>query len=433
MKRGIIFAAGWWLLFGTSLFAQNITLSPYSRYAIGDIFSSTTTRNAGMGGIGVATDNYFSINRVNPASYADIRYTTMDLSAFGQFNQMSSETASISPFNAGFHDAAFAFPSNNGGPSFVFGFAPYSSVGYEVRNQREFNIEEELYTEETNYRGQGGLNQAFLGVGGKLLKGKLRVGGNFQYIWGNTQYNWLTQILQDTLPASQFETIQVQENVFIGGVNGQLGLMFVDTINSTNGILLRVGGTAETTVGMGGDRLRAFTNGLISDTVGTFEEGPFSMPLKIGGGLMLHRPGRWSFGADVVYQDWTDFEYFSSQPELGPEIRIGLGGEIIPNFAGEKYHQRFAYRFGAFYKQTYIQFNGTPVNDLGLTFGIGLPAGSKGNNRFNPGRATSRINISAELGRRGAVTENLPLEQLYARLRLGISINDRWFVRRVVD
>ncbi|MCB0841545.1 MAG: hypothetical protein KDD99_32970, partial [Bacteroidetes bacterium] len=56
--------------------AQELTSSPFSSHALGDLFSGTTTRNAAMGGISIATDNYFSVNRANPASYADIFYTT---------------------------------------------------------------------------------------------------------------------------------------------------------------------------------------------------------------------------------------------------------------------------------------------------------------------------------------------------------------------
>ena len=96
----------------SQLFAQELTLSPYSRYAIGDIISSASTRNAAMGGIGVATDNYFSINRLNPASYADMYFTTMDVSVFGQFSGLSSNTSTANQFTAGFQNLAFGFPSN---------------------------------------------------------------------------------------------------------------------------------------------------------------------------------------------------------------------------------------------------------------------------------------------------------------------------------
>lgn len=423
-----------WLSIGflSILSAQNFTLSPYSRYAIGDIFQSSTTRNAAMGGIGMATDNYFSINRTNPASYADILYTTMDVSAFGQFNRMESQSAVISPFNAGLHDAAFAFPGNRG-PVITFGFAPYSAVGYEVFTEKDIVLDS-AYTERNRYEGQGGLNQAFLGVGFKMLKKKLRVGTNFQYIWGNTQYAWRSQLfVRDSIESNEHQPIFAAEDVFINGVIGTTGLIFIDTINQEKRTLIRLGATVEYTVGMRGDRATYFSNSVVSDTISDLERSTLGVPLKFGGGLMIHRPGRWSIGVDATYQDWSDFQYFSDASDLGAEIRIGAGAEIIPGFDSDNYLKRIAYRFGGYWKQTYIQFSEVPVQDYGITLGFGIPAGAKGNNRFNPGRATSKISVSAELGRRGALSEGLPLEQLYARLRLGIAINDRWFVRRVVD
>ncbi|MEM7367312.1 MAG: hypothetical protein AAF587_01855 [Bacteroidota bacterium] len=423
-----------WLSVGliSLLPAQNFTLNPYSRYAIGDIFQTTTTRNAAMGGIGMATDNYFSINRSNPASYADLLYTTMDVSAFGQFNRMESKSAVISPFNAGFHDAAFAFPSNKG-PAFTFGFAPYSAVGYEVSTQKEIQLDT-TYIERNRYNGGGGLNQAFLGVAFRMLKRRLRLGVNMQYVWGNTEYNWSSELFQsDSVASTLHNPIRVQEVVFVNGVIGTAGVMYVDTLNSEKRTLIRLGGTVESTVGMKGDRATFFDNGTIADSLSTLERSSITLPLKVGAGVMIHRLGKWSAGADFTFQDWGTFSYFSDNPELGPEVRFGIGAEITPDFESQNYLKRISYRFGGYWKQTYIQFGGTPVKDFGVSLGFGVPAGAKGNSRFNPGRASSKISVSAELGRRGAFNEGLPLEQYYARLRLGIAINDRWFIRRVVD
>lgn len=415
--------------------AQDLSFSPYSRYAIGDIFQPTTTRNAGMGGIGIATDNYFSVNRLNPASYADIVFTTMDVSAFGQYDQISSRTTTATPFHAGLHDAAFAFPSNKG-PVITFGFAPYSSVGYSLLSRREIRLDT-TYVEETRYSGQGGLNQAFVGAAFRMWKQRLRFGTNFQYIFGNTQYRWdagIFNIVGDTtVISSSHQAVSVVRDVFLGGVNGQSGFIYQDTLSASKRILWRVGGVIEYSIGVSGDRFTTFNNGLVGDTIGSLELGNIALPLKYGGGFTLNRPGYWSVGADVTYQDWQSFRYFSDSLELGPELRIAIGGERTPDPNGAKYFSRVNYRFGAYYKQSYIRFGAQPVVDYGVSLGIGLPAGAQGNSRLNPGRATSRINLALELGRRGNLNQELPLEELYARVRLGVTLNDRWFVRRVVD
>ncbi len=422
-------------LLGTSaatLLAQELTVSPYSRYAIGDILSSTTTRNAAMGGMSVASDNFFSINRVNPASYADLYFTTMDVSGFFQASQINTEEGTGVRYNAGIQNAAFAFPSNKN-LVLVMGFSPYSSVGYEITGRRPIVVADSALIEETTYTGSGGLNQGFIGLGLRLFKGRLKLGVNGQYNFGNTQYNWNTIVYRsDSVPATNFFPISTLQDVFVNGWIGTAGIMFEDTLNAQKRTTFRLGAFADYTLGMDGDRFTQVSNGLITDTLAT-EFGSVVVPPRFGFGLMLSRFAHWSVGADVMYQDWSRFQYFNTPSNLGREIRVAAGAEIIPNIESPKYYQRIDYRFGGYYHQTYLLFNGKPVPDYGVTFGLGLPADAKGNSRFNRGRAVSRINISAELGQRGSIGGGFPLEELYARIRIGATINDRWFIQRVVD
>src|ERR1700754_4788341 len=62
------------------------TSSPYSRYGLGDIDQAVTPQQRGMGNIGAAINkinNYNTINVLNPASYAEINYTTFDIGIYG--------------------------------------------------------------------------------------------------------------------------------------------------------------------------------------------------------------------------------------------------------------------------------------------------------------------------------------------------------------
>jgi hypothetical protein len=418
--------------------AQELTLSPYSRYAIGDIFSSTTTRNAAMGGIGIGGDNYFSVNRLNPASYGDILFTTMDVSVFGQQSAIRSTQGRTYPVTAGFHDLAFAFPSNKG-PVFAMGFAPYSAVGYRISTRENIQLQDTSYIRNTDYLGSGGINQAFFGMAFRMLNRRLKIGVTGEYLFGNIRYSWINTVYRnDTLISTLHQIIRVQEDVYLRGFNGHAGILFHDTLNAKKLILYRIGLTGEFSLDLLGDRFRTFVNGsaasgAILDTLQDVEEGFVQLPSKFGIGFSVNRLAHWTFGADVMLRDWKRFTYFDDTVKLNREIRVGVGGEWTPNYESNKYGAQINYRAGAYWQQSYVTFDGRPINDYGVTLGIGLPAGRKGNTRLNPGRATSRINLSLELGRRGSLTEELPLEELYARVRLGFSVNDRWFIRRVVD
>lgn len=423
------------LLLG-SLNAQQLTLSPYSRYAIGEIFQNASARHAGMGGVGIAADNYFSVNRTNPAASGDIIFTTMDFSGFGQYSRFNSNSNSEDQVTAGFQNLSFAFPANNG-MVFTMGFSPYSAVGYEIRDYRQVVIDDSTYIQESQYKGEGGTNQVFIGVAGRLLNNRLRLGISGQYIFGGIRQEWLSTIRQqDSISTTPFQIVAASEDRYLRGSNVQAGFIYQDTLNKDKNILWRVGGTIDYNFGLKEDQITTFTNTVIEDTIisRTFDVRDIQLPFKYGVGLALHKPGYWSLAADFTMQDWNAFEQYSSDGNFGRETRISVGGEVIPKFDSFRYIQRVSYRFGGYYKQSYIaNFGDAAVNDLGFTFGFGLPASRKGNSRLNQGRATSRVNLSFALGKRGNLALNQPVEELYARFTLGIALNDRWFIRRVVD
>ncbi|MEM6348251.1 MAG: hypothetical protein AAF927_30505 [Bacteroidota bacterium] len=424
------------LLLLTSLHAQQLTLSPYSRYAIGEIFQNASARHTGMGGVGIAADNYFSINRTNPAAMGDIIFTTMDVSAFGQYSRFNSASSTEDQVTAGFQNLSFAFPSNNG-MVFSFGFSPYSAVGYEIRDFQQINIADSTYVQNSQYAGEGGTNQVFLGFAGRILDNRLRLGITGQYIFGGIRQEWLATIRQsDSVTTTPFQVVAAAEDRYLRGTNIQAGFIYQDTLNRDKNILWRVGGTFDYNFGLKEDQITTFTNTVIEDTIitRTFPERDIQLPFKYGVGVALHKPGYWSFAADFTMQDWNTFEQYTNDGNFGRETRISVGGEVIPKFDSFRYIERISYRFGGYYKQSYItNFGDTPVNDYGFTFGFGLPSSRKGNSRLNQGRATSRVNLSFALGRRGNLALNQPVEELYARFTLGVALNDRWFIRRVVD
>ena len=54
-----------------------------------------------------------------------------------------------------------------------------------------------------------------------------------------------------------------------------------------------------------------------------------------------------------------------------------------------------------------------------MTFGIGIPVGSM----------FSNLNLAVEIGKRGTTDANL-VEEKFANLKMSLSLNDRWFVKR---
>ncbi|RMG23736.1 MAG: hypothetical protein D6730_13870 [Bacteroidetes bacterium] len=413
----------------SSLWAQQLTLSPYSRYGVGDIINNGTVRNASMGGIGMATGNYFSVNRLNPASYADAAFTTFDISGFAYFNQLKTQEKSENQSSAGFQNIAFMFPSNKNF-TLAFGFAPFSVVGYDITSLRLIDANGIDGIERIQYKADGGLNQVFLGGGFRMLKQRLRFGWNFLYTFGGTRYTRITSIPEDS-PIIAAHTVTLTDQTYLTGFGGQVGLMFVDSLKSSD-LYLRIGAMAEFNGELKGSRLMTSDNVVGLDTL-INEEGAVSIPTKYGIGVHLSRPGKWAVGADVSMQNWEQFTYFSNPTQLSRELVIAVGGELTPNFTSTNYLERISYRIGGYAKRSYIAVGGESVNDVGFTLGVGLPASQQGTNQYNRARLYSKISLGVAVGKRGNLSINQPLEEFYARVRIGITLNDTWFIRRVVD
>ena len=88
------------------------------------------------------------------------------------------------------------------------------------------------------------------------------------------------------------------------------------------------------------------------------------------------------------------------------------------------------YRAGLRFEKTGLLLDGTglgadftPIDDFGISFGLGLPLG----NRY------SSLNMGFEYGQKGTTSNNL-LQENYFNFRLSLSLTDiNWFIKRKID
>jgi hypothetical protein len=62
------------------------------------------------------------------------------------------------------------------------------------------------------------------------------------------------------------------------------------------------------------------------------------------------------------------------------------------------------------------------IKDFGISFGLGLPIGNQ----------LTRLNISAEYGKRGEKTNSL-IQENYVNLRLGLNLAEKWFQKNKIN
>ncbi len=178
---------------------------------------------------------------------------------------------------------------------------------------------------------------------------------------------------------------------------------------------------------MNGERLQTYNNSSVQDTF-SLVEGSMKTPMQFGGGFSIVRPGRWTVSGDVSYHDWSRFNYFGDANPYLNSLDFRVGGEWIPDLLSRNYGKKIAYRAGFYSQGAYLTVDGEPIREMGFTFGMGLPLG-----RLSAtGQNYSRVNVGLSLGRRGTQNANL-LEETTLNVRVGVNLNEIWFIKRKID
>lgn len=138
------------------------TVSPYSRYGLGEFQFNGSLINTGMGGggIGLRNDSLIPqfINLANPASLTAHPLVNYEIGISSNTVKVENATASSTFNRTTLSHFAFAFPVTKTWGA-AFGLIPYSSVGYNVAHDDSVpNIGNVQY----RYEGGGGISQVFL-------------------------------------------------------------------------------------------------------------------------------------------------------------------------------------------------------------------------------------------------------------------------------
>lgn len=412
--------------------------SPYSRYGIGDIDPQLMGQNVGMGGISVATNKismFNNINVINPASYGAINLTTIDVGLYSNFLTLS-QTGSTNQKNSNFRlsHIAFAIPTSKHS-AFSFGLLPYSERGYNYKRSvsklGNSGSPADTSTVNYNYSGDGSLSKAYLGYGFGLGK-HLLLGANVSYIFGNIKDIKTTEIpdLLGTIN-SKIETSNA-----ISGLNYDFGAQYSIDFSDTRHLVLGYSGSA-------GTQLHTQSSFIVSqyfnDTDGnqgipadsvvstTGPKSKLKLPLINRFGISFQNDGKFLVGADYSIGKWSQLSIAGEPQHLQDSKTFNIGASYTPNLSTlRSYLATVDYRIGAIYDQTYLNINGTTIKRYAGTFGVGLPL------RSNNGSSFYKINIAAEVGKRGSLVNGLVKEN-YVNIHLGFTLNDKWFTKYKFD
>jgi long-subunit fatty acid transport protein len=412
IKKIIISAC---LLLSLVSFAQEGTSSPYSYYGIGDVRFKGTVENRSMAGIAVEQDS-IHINLQNPASFANLKFTTFALGGTYNTTTVKSDSKSEKARRTMLDYLAVGLPFGKVGVG--FGLIPYSSVGYKIES-----ITEDANTNNRRYNGSGGLNKAFLGVGYKI-NSNFSIGADAQYNFGKIETTSLEFITGVPVGTSE------KNRADLSGVNFDIGAMFKAKLNNKLNVYSSLNYTLENTLTSKNTRniaTVAYNSGFDLSAVDILAEQSsvveLKFPSKISLSAGIGESQKWLIGGKVAYSKTAAQanEYNNaSNVGYGKYGSVSLGGYYLPDYNSfSSYAKRIVYRGGLKYEKTGLVVNGESINDVGLTLGLGLPITG----------TISNVNIGFELGKKGTTSAGL-VQENYANISIGFSLNDKWFVQR---
>jgi len=407
--------------------------SPYSRFGLGYIHSPVFSANKALGEVAAPYASGININYANPASYASLTRTTIEIGMNVEGAKIRAGDSTYTANQAGINHFALAFVPTPKRNNFAFslGLLPYSHINYTfIQN---FN-DTALGPFRQLYSGKGSLYQVYIG-GAYKVKG-FSIGANLGYLFGKLDYQKAITF-PDSLYASTTRNItSMNVKSFIYTVGVQYQKLIFHSSNEPDArtdIFMTFGA-----YGSGGMKMNAKVSnywdrytidpllGVLADTIdGDFnKKATVNLPFNIGTGVMFGNERYWLLGADFKFMNWDKYSTPLNNGGLSNSWRISFGGQITPKYDEvdkKKYLSKVQYRAGVYYGKSEINFNGNQLNEVGGTIGLGIPF-----------KTVAHLNLTGDFGSRGG-SDKATIRETYYRVTFGFVLNDIWFIKRKFD
>ncbi len=410
------------LVFSTTAYSQTATLSPYSRYGIGDLLYNGYSHQQAMGGISIGLQQSSHLNYGNPASYAIDSIVIFELGVTGELMTFSNAATSVNKTNGYFSYISMGFPLIKNHWYLNVGMIPLSAQGY-----KNLQINKVTYPGNAKflYEGTGGYNRYYAGTGFRISK-KITAGFNFCYLYGTSTRTSKAEFLESGYYNTQIQNTTTLNDILMSG-----GLQYTTTMKK--GLLLTVGIAGGPSQKINAKRDLVWFNYLnkgnfisAKDTVYSAkgEKGNIELPLDAGFGFTISKKNQWLFGADVKMQKWEDYTSYGINDSLKNSYKISVGGQWVPDDMSIRYYNKIIYRVGAHYNSGYLELENEAINDIGVSFGFGIPL--RGKPYF------SHLDLAFEFGREGTTNNNL-IRERYGRVVIGLTLREDWFHKTKFD
>jgi len=409
--------------------AQNGTISPYSFIGLGESQPSKTIEEIMMGGIGVAYSDGIQVGFSNPATYSSMQLTSFSVGAVNKNlyvtegdNKSNGSISAVSYLSMG-----IPLGSNAG---MLIGLMPQSNVGYSLVSTTE--DDQGTVISSDLYRGSGATNRVFFGLGYEIFKG-FSLGLEAEYVFGNIEHSILNQQRNVQYGTRYFTDSNVS------GWRGKLGMLYQKEFKEQNYLSLGARATMSADASFSGEQyfypvnLQVSEEIPVGDAPATEVDGMITYPVSLAVGIGYGKKNKWFAEFDYTHNGAPEQSgsAFQDADRFGYKDinRYAIGGSFTPKYNSiNSYWARATYRMGFKYEESGILIDGnnngqlSDITTFGMAFGVGLPLRSPG----------SKINLGVDFGRKGNPVNGL-IEENYVNIRLGVSLLDKWFIKRKIN
>ena len=401
-------------------YSQRTSYSPYSYFGVGETNFSATVENQMMGGNTAYYDSVHQ-NMNNAASLSKLKFVNysvgVDLKNTSYLSSSTNEKSTAAAINY----ISVAIPTKL--LSFSFGIKPKTSVGYLLENDDKSKTPPEL----NRFTGSGGVSNAFVSIGFELFK-NWGFGVSSSYAFGNLNH-YHTKILENI----ELYT-RVSSESSVSGLDYNFSTVYQKTFNEKITLYSSIVfqpeakyksrnnqtiSTIDPNSSFGGD-----SEEIDLSAVG-LKNTNIKIPNSLSFGLGLGQDKKWFLGFNYMKNDEGGYKnelMGLDNVEFKSSQTYSIGGFLLPEYNSfTNYFKTLTYRFGVRYKNGGLYVNNQQINEIGVNFGFGIPLAG-----------ISSANLGFEFGQRGTTKASLIKEKFFS-IRLGVSLNDLWFIRSMYN
>ncbi|MDR9414777.1 MAG: hypothetical protein RI564_00745 [Gracilimonas sp.] len=395
----------------------------YSLFGIGFPTDHNTSRELGMGIVGVSLGGIQSNSLQNPALWGSNAFTTIstgfNLSQFQTSNGTSENVNSLLEpgyFQAtvpllkeklAFSASMYSVTRSN------YRFVTFDSSATTQNNTVEFG---------TDIRGTGGINKLELGLGWKISK-NLSIG----------YAPSLAFISQSSSKDVFFSEAGFGNNSINSKITGtafghRLGALFTMRKVLSSKDRISIGATANLPINIDANKettATKFVDGRDQEIqLNDGESGEIRLPMEAKAGFTYYPSNFVNFSVEGLYEQWSDynsdFTLTGNNADMQDRLKVGFGGEYHPYRTNSgAFLSNFRYSGGVSYDSGHLEIEGEKINTLWFSAGLGI---------ISP-RSSSTVDFGIRYGLRGTTNQDLIREKIWT-FNISVNLSELMFIRR---